>query len=161
MRNRIIVLGIAVVLGACSKERVGSREIMDIEVPWGSQEDTETQDTTQTEAVCPLEFPEAGLCAKVKWTGFLLEETKSEFTVVFWEQGKGSETGPFVDPVILPTTVFEMKCCHTPTAFALVRQAQGVYRAEVSGLPAGEYFHHIRLGNKANSEAVTSDVVVE
>lgn len=152
---KIILAVLLVFASACSKERVGSKSNVDIGAP--VEERLEPKST----AACPLDFPKAGLCAKVQWTKTARSEEAGEFLLSFWDKSTGTENGPFVDPVQAPTTIFEMKCCHTPTAFALVRQNDGVYTAEVKNLAAGEYFHHIRLGKEAASESVTSDVVVE
>ena len=47
---------------------------------------------------CPLAFPAQKLCASLTWVRMPADEDKGEFTMRFWKQDEGTESGPYVNP---------------------------------------------------------------
>lgn len=108
---------------------------------------------------CPLYFTKSNLCAAIAWNRKLEADSPADFEVRFWNKSRGTRSGgPFENPASSPSTVFIMKCCKSPFAFALQPTRKlGVYRGQDIKLSPGEYWHRLAI----DGEVVSEDVVLK
>ena len=89
-------------------------------------------------AACPLPLNRAGLCASVTWDAAPSASRTNAFTLRFWNQGNGSESGPYITPEQTPFVRLWMSSMghgSRPVVMSAAKDASGavlpgVYRVE-------------------------------
>jgi hypothetical protein len=113
---------------------------------------------TQASAACPLPLNRTGLCASVTWDTAPSASRANAFTLRFWNQATGSESGPYITPGQTPFVRLWMSSMghgSRPVVLSAAKDASGapmpgVYRVEqVVFTMRGDWDVQIQLRNGA------------
>lgn len=79
---------------------------------------------------CPLDYPNAGLCAKIEWLVGPSGSGANSFTIKFWDKDTGAPAGPYVDPEHDVTVQLWMPSMgHGSSPVTVSKESTGIYKA--------------------------------